>query len=36
MEIISGNEDLKPCPCCGSGAYFDMLLPANATGQRAP
>ena len=22
---MTDNEDLKPCPCCGSGAYFDMV-----------
>lgn len=22
---MNDDEDLKPCPCCGSGAYFDMV-----------
>ena len=22
---MTDNEDLKPCPCCGSGAYFAMV-----------
>ena len=22
---MNDDEDRKPCPCCGSGAYFDMV-----------
>lgn len=25
VVMENDDEDLKPCPCCGSGAHFDMV-----------